>query len=347
MATQLEKSSRESTASNPAGDKLLSSTIRKDRLPSKQDLVESSSETTSSNPSGDALKAGSLKKRSIHKNSSGAADDFPTDEIAAAAHEIKDEINETTHHTQKRVHSTLKRIRGALLREVREIRRALIRFRHNIRYNSWVSKQISTSKHLWADLMSQSTPVKALFFAILFTNLIVPLFFLKRTEAGVVFCTYIVVSILSHFMYQNTASPDKLRSLALSHILWVPMLFWLVSRSGAGASSPSDKVSDSIEIDHVRVFVTLFLKRPWLFTQWIRSVLLVNSFALSVDALQMAQLFQEKTGSNLGVPGQPGTIGEKTIDDKSKQATPKFNQQTPLDLHQKTVKEIHHAAPTA
>lgn len=313
MSSTLVKSSAETTASNPAATKMKKVTIKK-----TEGLVESSNDMSATNPSGDKLRD-AVKDASNQESSKQVSDVTvapATDEVAAAADTIKNEIQQsitqTAQQTQTRVKGSVQQIKSLFADKLSAAQGSMNGVVRQVEENAWAKKQIDTSRSFFNDLSNQSLGVKALFGAIFTTNCVLPLFFLNRIEGVVVFSTYVLVSILSHILYQKTASPDKFRSVALSHLLWVPMLFWLLSKSGT-----TDKLSKSTHMDHVLVSLTFLLKRSFFLSAWITSVLLVNSLALSVDALQMGQLYQEKTGASLGLPATPGAIVNE-IENKAK-----------------------------
>ncbi len=87
-------------------------------------------------------------------------------------------------------------------------------------------------------------------------NAITPLFFLRHLEAQVVLGTMLASATL---MTSLTARFGFTRILALGHILWVPMLAFLLSR--LGQIPPSDA-----------------------YGIWIRALIVLNSVSLVIDA---------------------------------------------------------------
>ncbi len=93
------------------------------------------------------------------------------------------------------------------------------------------------------------------------TNLVVPMFFLQRLEAQVVLGTILASLALMTFL---TGRFGFTRILGLGHILWVPMLAFLVARLG---DIPDNDA----------------------FGIWIRAVIVLNSLSLVIDALDVVR----------------------------------------------------------
>ncbi len=91
------------------------------------------------------------------------------------------------------------------------------------------------------------------------TNLVVPMFFLQRLEAQVVLGTFLASFALMTFL---TGRYGFTRILGLGHILWVPMLAFLVARLG---DIPDNDA----------------------FGIWIRAVIVLNSLSLVIDAIDV------------------------------------------------------------
>ena len=91
------------------------------------------------------------------------------------------------------------------------------------------------------------------------TNLVVPMFFLQRWEARVVLGTILASLALMTFL---TGRYGFTRILGLGHILWVPMLAFLVARLG---DIPDNDA----------------------FGIWIRAVIVLNSLSLVIDAIDV------------------------------------------------------------
>ena len=89
------------------------------------------------------------------------------------------------------------------------------------------------------------------------TNLVVPMFFLQRWEARVVLGTILASLALMTFLAGRYGFT---RILGLGHILWVPMLAFLVARLG---DIPDNDA----------------------FGIWIRAVIVLNSLSLVIDAI--------------------------------------------------------------
>jgi hypothetical protein len=161
-------------------------------------------------------------------------------------------------------------------------------------FGYWLSQQQITGREYWSDIMRQPNFSKGLLGAILFTNFLCPIFFMNRAEGFVTFCTYICVSVLSHFLYQMApkSSPNRFFTSTFSHLLWVPLIFWLATRS-----SKFDLVSAKADMEHVDVTVSLLLRKGFFFTNWIRLLLTVNSIVLTLDAIKLGQILQSKAGA--------------------------------------------------
>ena len=93
------------------------------------------------------------------------------------------------------------------------------------------------------------------------TNLVVPMFFLQRLEARVVLGTILASLMLMTFL---TGRFGFTRILGLGHILWVPMLAFLVARLG------DLPVNDAFGI-------------------WIRAVIVLNGISLAIDAIDVTR----------------------------------------------------------
>ena len=92
-------------------------------------------------------------------------------------------------------------------------------------------------------------------------NMIVPLFYIGRTEAQVVFAAIMLSMGLMTFI---TARVGFTRLLGIGHILWIPMLFWLWSRL------PQLPAADFYGL-------------------WLRSLITVNLISLVLDAVDVAR----------------------------------------------------------
>ncbi len=95
--------------------------------------------------------------------------------------------------------------------------------------------------------------------ALVATNLVVPMFFPQRLEARVVLTTFLASLALMTFL---TGRFGFTRIVGLGHILWVPMLAFLVVRLG---DIPDNDV----------------------FGIWLRAVIVLNGISLVVDAIDV------------------------------------------------------------
>ncbi len=95
--------------------------------------------------------------------------------------------------------------------------------------------------------------------ALVATNLVVPMFFSQRLEARVVLTTFLASLALMTFL---TGRFGFTRIVGLGHILWVPMLAFLVVRLG---DIPDNDV----------------------FGIWLRAVIVLNGISLVVDAIDV------------------------------------------------------------
>jgi hypothetical protein len=90
-------------------------------------------------------------------------------------------------------------------------------------------------------------------------NLVVPLFFLGRLEAQVVFGVFLPTAML---MTVLTAYTGFTRLLGLGHILWFPLLYFLLTRL------------DQIPADDF-------------FGIWVRALMMLNAAALAIDVIDV------------------------------------------------------------
>ena len=97
---------------------------------------------------------------------------------------------------------------------------------------------------------------KAWLLVLMFTNMMVPLLYVGRTEARVVLLTFMLSFML---MLAMTAASGFTRLLGLGHSLWVPLVAYLFTRL------------DSIPAGDG-------------YGTWIRAVIMVNSISLVIDA---------------------------------------------------------------
>jgi hypothetical protein len=92
-------------------------------------------------------------------------------------------------------------------------------------------------------------------------NLLVPLVYLGRSEARIVLLTFLASFVL---MVVITGTSGFTRLLGLSHILWIPLLIFLVGRLG------SIPAGDAYGV-------------------WARSVIVLNLISLVLDAVDLAR----------------------------------------------------------
>ena len=92
-------------------------------------------------------------------------------------------------------------------------------------------------------------------------NMLFPLFFLSTLEAQVVLATMMASAGLMLFIF---AQKGFVRLLGLGHILWVPLIVWLLAR----------------------VDVTTFDTR---FEQWILAVIVLHGLSLVIDLLDVVR----------------------------------------------------------
>ncbi len=109
--------------------------------------------------------------------------------------------------------------------------------------------------------------------ALVAANLVVPMFFLQRLEAQVVLGTMLASMALMTYL---TGRFGFTRILGLGHILWIPMLAFLLTRLGDIHAGDA-------------------------FGLWIRALIVLNSISLVIDAVDVIRYVagdQEET-----VPG--------------------------------------------
>jgi hypothetical protein len=92
-------------------------------------------------------------------------------------------------------------------------------------------------------------------------NLLVPLVYLGRSEARIVLLTFLASFVL---MVVITGTSGFTRLLGLGHILWIPLLIFLVGRLG------SIPAGDAYGV-------------------WVRSVIVLNLISLVLDAVDIAR----------------------------------------------------------
>ncbi len=97
--------------------------------------------------------------------------------------------------------------------------------------------------------------------ALVAANLVVPMFFLQRLEARVVLGTMLASMALMTYL---TGRFGFTRMLGLGHILWIPMLAFLLMRLG------------DIHADDA-------------FGLWIRAVIVLNGISLAIDAIDVVR----------------------------------------------------------
>lgn len=218
------------------------------------------------------------KVNEVKDKVSDAIDKNVSDDMKQTASQIKEDVQQSLNQTQQQLQKAAKNMSKQMDRG----------------FGPWLREQQATSRQYWNDIMKQPTSSKALLGCLLFTNLVMPLFFMNRIEGFMVFFTYCCVSVLSHFLYgmapQN--SPNRLFTSTFSHLLWVPLLFWLSTRS-----SKFDVVSSKAEMEHVDVAVSILLRKGFFVTNWIRAVLTINAIALTLDAIKLGSILQQRAGS--------------------------------------------------
>ncbi len=102
-------------------------------------------------------------------------------------------------------------------------------------------------------------------------NLVVPFFYLQRLEAQVVLATILASMALMTLL---TARFGFTRILGLGHILWVPMLAFLLARLG------DIPVGDAYGI-------------------WIRALIVLNSVSLVIDAADVIRYLAGDRGETV------------------------------------------------
>lgn len=205
-----------------------------------------------------------------------------TPEMKQQATQIKNDVKQSLNQAQSQAQQTINQASTKIKSDM------------DRGFAYWFQQQQSTAREYWSDIMAQPNFAKGLLGAILFTNFLCPIFFMNRAEGFVTFFTYICVSILSHFLYQMApkTSPNRFFTSTFSHLLWVPLLFWLATRS-----SKFDLVSAKADMEHVDVTVSLLLRKGFFLTNWIRLLLTVNSIVLTLDAIKLGQILQTKAGA--------------------------------------------------
>src|SRR5262245_43258721 len=103
--------------------------------------------------------------------------------------------------------------------------------------------------------------VKLWLLIVIAANLLVPLMYLGRSEARIVLLTFLASYFL---MVVITGTNGFTRLLGLGHILWIPLLIFLVGRLG---SIPAGD----------------------LYGVWVRSVVVLNLISLVIDAIDVVR----------------------------------------------------------
>jgi len=103
--------------------------------------------------------------------------------------------------------------------------------------------------------------VKLWLLIVIAANLLVPLMYLGRSEARIVLLTFLASYFL---MVVITGTNGFTRLLGLGHILWIPLLIFLVGRLG---SIPAGD----------------------LYGVWARSVVVLNLISLVIDAIDVVR----------------------------------------------------------
>ncbi len=90
-------------------------------------------------------------------------------------------------------------------------------------------------------------------------NMVAPIFFLATLEGKVVLGTMMASAVLMMFIF---AHKGFVRLLGLGHILWIPLIVWLLGRTNLEAPAT-------------------------LFEQWVLAVIAVNGLSLVIDAVDV------------------------------------------------------------
>ncbi len=107
--------------------------------------------------------------------------------------------------------------------------------------------------------------------ALVAANLVVPMFFLQRLEAQVVLGTMLASMALMTYL---TGRFGFTRILGLGHILWIPMLAFLLMRLG------DIHAGDAFGI-------------------WIRAVIVLNGISLAIDAIDVIRYIAGDRGETV------------------------------------------------
>ena len=94
-------------------------------------------------------------------------------------------------------------------------------------------------------------------------NMVIPMFFMGRLEARVIFGTMLVSATLMTLL---TARFGFTRILGLGHLLWIPLLGWLAFRMGQNPAND-------------------------FYGFWLRGVILVNALSLVIDTVDVIRYF--------------------------------------------------------
>lgn len=122
---------------------------------------------------------------------SKAIDENVSDATKQQANQIKNEVKQSLNQAQSQIQSQVKGMKASM----------------ESGFGPWMRQQQQTATAYWSEIMRQPNFAKGLLGALLFTNLICPLFFMNRAEGVVTFLTYLAVSVASHFLSSSTWPP--------------------------------------------------------------------------------------------------------------------------------------------
>jgi hypothetical protein len=123
---------------------------------------------------------------------------------------------------------------------------------------------MSAGLDLTAEILRQPMPLLLWMAWMVLLNLIVPLFFWRRTEGRVVPIVFLVNAMI---MAQLYATWGYGKHLGLAHVVWFPMLAWLITRRRAVAAQGGA------------------------FALWILALVVTDAISLALDTRDVLQAF--------------------------------------------------------
>ena len=118
---------------------------------------------------------------------------------------------------------------------------------------------MSSISKFMTGMLRMPTWVKLWLLALMTVNMVIPLFYFDHLEAQIVLITFLASFILQVIL---TGRFGFTRILGLGHVLWIPMVLYLISRIGLYAATDP-------------------------YGLWMRSVIIMNSISLVIDCIDV------------------------------------------------------------